>query len=164
MYPDNYLVHHGIDGQKWGRRNGPPYPLLRNAAGQLRARAQAKRKARTEAKATKIAEAKARQRESTKKYLRDNPEKLYKRRNELTKDEIDEIIKQIEWDRRVKDISAAEHQRNMEKLTKGLHTVADVTSDAYRIYNNFNNVRKAVKARKEEKVKEKEDKEKKKSS
>lgn len=22
-----YLAHHGIDGQKWGKRNGPPYPL-----------------------------------------------------------------------------------------------------------------------------------------
>lgn len=23
----NYLMHHGIEGQKWGKRNGPPYPL-----------------------------------------------------------------------------------------------------------------------------------------
>lgn len=22
-----WLVHHGIKGQKWGLRNGPPYPL-----------------------------------------------------------------------------------------------------------------------------------------
>ena len=22
-----YLVHHGILGQRWGDRNGPPYPL-----------------------------------------------------------------------------------------------------------------------------------------
>lgn len=24
---DLYLVHHGIKGQQWGVRNGPPYPL-----------------------------------------------------------------------------------------------------------------------------------------
>lgn len=23
----SYLVHHGIKGQKWGVKNGPPYPL-----------------------------------------------------------------------------------------------------------------------------------------
>lgn len=25
-----YISHHGIDGQKWGVRNGPPYPLDKN--------------------------------------------------------------------------------------------------------------------------------------
>ena len=24
---NNILIHHGIQGQKWGKRNGPPYPL-----------------------------------------------------------------------------------------------------------------------------------------
>ena len=28
---DDYLAHHGILGQKWGQRNGPPYPLDANA-------------------------------------------------------------------------------------------------------------------------------------
>lgn len=33
---NNDLYHHGIKGQKWGVRNGPPYPIKRltNAAGQ----------------------------------------------------------------------------------------------------------------------------------
>lgn len=26
---DGVLYHHGIKGQKWGERNGPPYPLKR---------------------------------------------------------------------------------------------------------------------------------------
>ena len=24
---ENELYHHGIKGQRWGKRNGPPYPL-----------------------------------------------------------------------------------------------------------------------------------------
>ena len=27
IYESNYLMHHGIKGQKWGVENGPPYPL-----------------------------------------------------------------------------------------------------------------------------------------
>lgn len=26
-FESNYLAHHGILGQKWGVKNGPPYPL-----------------------------------------------------------------------------------------------------------------------------------------
>lgn len=28
-WDDDDLLHHGIKGQKWGVRNGPPYPLER---------------------------------------------------------------------------------------------------------------------------------------
>ena len=28
---DGYLEHHGIQGQKWGVRQGPPYPLHRSS-------------------------------------------------------------------------------------------------------------------------------------
>lgn len=28
-FSDEHLAHHGVEGQKWGVRNGPPYPLNR---------------------------------------------------------------------------------------------------------------------------------------
>lgn len=28
-FSEEYLAHHGVQGQKWGVRNGPPYPLSR---------------------------------------------------------------------------------------------------------------------------------------
>lgn len=34
MYSENdwwtYLAHHGVKGQKWGVKNGPPYPIKRD--------------------------------------------------------------------------------------------------------------------------------------
>lgn len=30
---NNYLAHHGIKGQKWGVKNGPPYPLDEQSEG-----------------------------------------------------------------------------------------------------------------------------------
>lgn len=41
-FPDETLKHHGIDGMKWGVRNGPPYPLERGKSK----RASVKEKAR----------------------------------------------------------------------------------------------------------------------
>lgn len=33
----NELYHHGIRGQKWGKRNGPPYPLTKHSAAERKA-------------------------------------------------------------------------------------------------------------------------------
>ena len=32
----NYLMHHGIDNQKWGVRHGPPYPLAKGVANAIK--------------------------------------------------------------------------------------------------------------------------------
>lgn len=42
-----YLAHHGIFGQKWGKKNGPPYPLSNSD------RSAAERKANPESKSSK---------------------------------------------------------------------------------------------------------------
>lgn len=42
---ERYLFHHGIRGQKWGVRNGPPYPLT-DFSPKARARRRQERKLR----------------------------------------------------------------------------------------------------------------------
>lgn len=44
----NELYHHGIEGQKWGKRNGPPYPLSKSESRAI------KRQAKIQAKQEKI--------------------------------------------------------------------------------------------------------------
>ena len=36
MISESYLKHHGIEGQKWGIQNGPPYPLSKAAINNMR--------------------------------------------------------------------------------------------------------------------------------
>ncbi len=38
------LFHHGIKGQKWGKRNGPPYPLKRHSVSERKALDKANKK------------------------------------------------------------------------------------------------------------------------
>lgn len=33
---DEFLAHHGISGQKWGVKHGPPYPLDRNTSSAIK--------------------------------------------------------------------------------------------------------------------------------
>lgn len=54
IYGKEYLAHHGILGQKWGQRNGPPYPL----------------KDENHSKAEKEAEKKFRLTDQQKKYIK----------------------------------------------------------------------------------------------
>lgn len=47
---ENYLSHHGILGQKWGKRNGPPYPLDSNVSTGHRLKDKGKKKLSKEEK------------------------------------------------------------------------------------------------------------------
>lgn len=44
MTVDEILCHHGIDGQKWGVRHGPPYPLKRSLSQRIRKRSDEKKR------------------------------------------------------------------------------------------------------------------------
>lgn len=81
FYPQNdyrgYLSHHGIKGQRWGRKNGPPYPLsdrIHNMIVKGKQKRAAKRRER----------------------ILHDPRELVKHAPEFTKEEIDEAIAKID--------------------------------------------------------------------
>jgi len=47
---DDYLEHHGVKGQKWGVKNGPPYPLYRQDPVKYRAIRRVQKTAKTKNK------------------------------------------------------------------------------------------------------------------
>lgn len=83
---DLYLAHHGILGQKWGKRNGPPYPL---GPGDYSAAEKKARKSRDkDGNLTKKAEKK------DTKWAIKNYDKIYKKAYKKSEKEIKQYVNQ----------------------------------------------------------------------
>lgn len=95
MYEDhenlNYLAHHGILGMKWGKQNGPPYPLSDAKHDRVVQRAEKKR-IRREKKA-----------DTRKKNILKDPKKIVKYQNEFSKEEIDQALDKMNSVDKVKE-------------------------------------------------------------
>ena len=64
-YSNQELYHHGILGQSWGKRRGPPYPLSLGKGGRVTS---SEKKSSTEKKEEPAKPVKKRAKESTDKY------------------------------------------------------------------------------------------------
>lgn len=101
MLMNNELYHHGIQGQKWGKRNGPPYPL--EGAG-------------------KPGLPKKEHRNSDKKDS-DKEKKVHKSSSSMTDEELREAINRMELERRYRQLYK---DLNPPKVNKGKKFVMDV--------------------------------------
>lgn len=82
---------------------------------------------------------KIRDHERLKERIRKHPGEMYKHRDELTREEANELIDQIQWDRKIADIKLDELKR-FNARTKEVSTVIKNASDIFNsgisLYNN----------------------------
>lgn len=139
-----YLAHHGVDKQKWGHRNGPPYPLnpeqmtsaqkrananegwfkrkIREAKEAKQAKKDAKEAKKVEEKLAKQAHKQGRLSEQERKdvYNRADVKTAYEHISEYSNREIQSIMERYEMQQalsqKVANISYKEKMKGKEKI------------------------------------------------
>lgn len=135
------LYHHGTKGMKWGRRlyqnkDGSLTPLGRIRYRDPKARAELKRQATNEAKkqtAKTAAEEKAELEAKRAKLLKSNDAaELYKNRDLLSTEEINERINRINTEKRLSDL-VPETKSKGEAFMDGLKKTSKTVNDLYQL-------------------------------
>ena len=168
-FESNYLMHHGILGQKWGQQNGPPYPLDSNKhsasekkAGwmkSLKEKSEAKKKAKKQKaaleKARKARAEKAKQEKLAKDYQEQKSKilksgkasEVAKYKGEMTNQELSDALNRIRWEKELDRMTAAETKSNFDKVDAVMEKVgkvrnwANVAMDTYDTIATFHNFR-----------------------
>lgn len=162
----NSLEHHGVEGQSWGKRHGPPYPLNRQDKAEARedykkkkaaekakkekertkkriAKAQAKA-AKKEANQKKAAERKAEKLAKDKKKYSKTAKDLYEHRELFTYQEIADALQKFEWENKIKDYMDKDFTRAKDAIgtfknySENLVGAAKSGVDAYNIVASLN--------------------------
>lgn len=137
---ENYLAHHGILGQKHGVKNGPPYPLSRNKNYKsIRKKYAERRQKKLEEKVAKKEKSDEEKKEELKEELRKHPKRLPKHADDLTPEDLKEILSKIEWDRKLKDIRDEEIRRGSNRIkmySEATNNFANLVNNARLSWNN----------------------------
>lgn len=140
MLYSNTLSHHGIDGQRWGVKNGPPYPLergkkkKRSLLGRIISRKKEKPKYEDENKEL-----------NKKKLLNEgNATDVLKYKNELTTDELRSALDRIRITRDLESISKKEADKGWEAINSVMKKTGNVKDwtktgiEFYQLISRFN--------------------------
>lgn len=132
MY-ENYLVHHGRLGQKWGVQNGPPYPLTRNAVQKAYTGQKKKRgvlgyiQERKEKKAAEEEKEKARHDADKERVLREGTaSEVLKYANEISNQELSNALNRIKWTNQLIDLSREEMSSGWKTIDQVMKKVGNV--------------------------------------
>lgn len=166
-YESNYLAHHGILGQKWGQKNGPPYPLdsgkhsasekkagwMKSLKDKSEARKKAKKKKAALEKARAARAEKAKQEKIAKEYEEKRQQilksgkasQVQKYKGEMTNQELRDALNRIQWEKELDKMSASETKSGFEKIDETMEKVgkvrnwANIAMDTYDTIATFHN-------------------------
>ena len=154
---NNYLAHHQIKGGKWGVRRYQNYDGSLTEEGRRRygvgpARgskeslkdkinaSREKKKAEKEVNREKNAQdAYEQQKTKLRQSIINNPKKIVKYNKAFSKEEVKDIISEIEWNKKMYDIKRSETQRRMQKvkdLSDGIGTFSNLMNNSINAWNN----------------------------
>lgn len=166
---ENELAHHGILGMRWGRKNGPPYPLgvgdhsasekkagwfkslkAKHAAKKLKKkRAKSLEKARI-VRQKKAAEKKAHDalmKNKDKVLAKGSASELMKYRGEITNQELKTALDRLDLEKKLSSYNAAEKdafRRKVDRLVAWGNTVGDAYNAGSKLYNAYVDIHNLV--------------------
>lgn len=133
---EDTLAHHGIIGQLWGHRNGPPYPLSKKISTGSRLKGSAKRKAkRTQRrrvkslkKARKAREAKRVEQQQIQKSKEEiikskDINQMLKKVDDFSNKEIEDMLKRLDTEKRLKEAVIKLNESNKPATQKAVESI-----------------------------------------
>lgn len=158
------LYHHGILGQRWGHKNGPPYPLDSSDYSKAEKKA-AKKSARAERRAErkekkrlkkdfKLEKKAAKAEEARQKILNTgslNDIRKLRKKGQISNSEYTEVFKRLENEQKLDDFDKKKKANMAEKMNSAKNMVSTINSgsqQALQLYNRGASVYNQIARRK----------------
>lgn len=139
----DYLAHHQIKGAHWGILHGPPYPLARGKGPKKIKKASKEAIKRVDKQAEEGVPGAEKKKAELRKYIVEHPNKLYKHKEMFSKEELEDILKEIDFDRKLKDVKRNEFSRfvsDVRDVANLAISVKNITGSAVDIYKSANTI------------------------
>ena len=139
----DYLAHHQIKGAHWGILHGPPYPLARGKGPKKIKKASKEAIKRVEKQASEGVPGAEKKKAELRKYVVEHPNKLYKHKEMFSREELEDILKEIDFDRKLKGVKKTEFKRTVDTIADAARlavSIKNITSSAVDIYKSANTI------------------------